>query len=231
MDFTCQDNGKALHEEKGNQVLWVCIRCAEVVGAVPLLFSTTQLHSSVWAAVRPLPAQEGGRDLAQDGSSGISATSTEMPQPEAGRTGTEGSRDAAGACPVQVEHAWCGLHHHLNTDVGGGFILNPEVLTVVPLGAGSPLVLFLLGAAHQEEPPEAGPSGHVDLEGKAPLCQGIPLLGLHSTSPLSRGLRACLGAKNSLKFVPFRDSKRALWDRVRSIVNRSVAVNGPFLLF
>lgn len=39
---------------------------AEVVSAVPLLFSTTQPHSPVQAKVRSLPAQEGGRDLAQD---------------------------------------------------------------------------------------------------------------------------------------------------------------------
>lgn len=67
-------------------------------------------------------------DLAQNG---ILAMSTEVPQPEAGRTGTEKSSDAAGACSAQVEHTWCDLHH-LNTGVWGGFILSSDIL--VPRG-------------------------------------------------------------------------------------------------
>lgn len=53
--------------------------------------------------------------------------------------------------------------------VFGGVILSSEVLTVVPLRGESPLVLFLLWALLcQEELPEVGPSGHIDLEAKAP---------------------------------------------------------------
>lgn len=65
--------------------------------------------------------------------------STEVPQPEAGRTGTEESRDAAEACPVQVEPMWCDFHP-LNMGVWGGF---SSVLSFWPWShCGVNLLLF-----------------------------------------------------------------------------------------
>lgn len=62
-----------------------------------------------------------------------------MPQPEAGRTSTEESRDTAGACPVQVEPTWCDLHL-LNTGVWGS---SSSILSFSPcFHGGVNLLLF-----------------------------------------------------------------------------------------
>lgn len=79
---------------------------------------------------------------------------------------------------------WCDLHH-LNTDFEG-VILHSEFLTVLPPRDESPLVLFLPSAVHQEELPEVRPSGHLDLEAKAPRVREFLFLGCISHLPFHR---------------------------------------------